>query len=250
MKKHVIAALLVIVLCLTALSGCSLMKSFERDVQVVLEVGGEYYDSCTVNMFNNAVVTPPEVPSEYEGKAFVGWTAQQNWEELEAKEVKVIPNKGLIRYDDIKDYLKGAERSITLQAAFVEIDLVIAWYDRVGTSGLTEEHMSAFEKNMYAYLTSAGYAPEDMYIVIRGYDGQVGASCAKIMTDGDVDIMVGWAANITTTGGMVKGTDFIENVSGITVGSVANRYAARITDTELTNLVFNWIQSEYGAKEG
>ena len=129
----------------------------------------------------------------------------------------------------------------------MEIDLVIAWYDRGATSGLTESYMSAFENKMYEYLTGEGYSLEDMYIVIRGYDGAVGASCAKIMSDGDVDIMVGWAANITSTGGMTQGTDFIENVGGITIGSTANRYAARITDNELTNLVFDWIQSEYGA---
>lgn len=247
LKKHVIAVLLVIVLCLTALSGCSLMKSFERDVQVVLEVDGEYYDTCTVNIFNNAVVTPPEVPSKFDGKNFVGWTAQQNWEELETKDIKVSSNKGLIRYDDVKDYLKGAERSITLQAVFVEIDLVIAWYDRGTTSGLDATVMAEFEKNMNAYLSESGYSPDGMYIVIRSYDGAVGASCAKIMSDGDVDIMVGWAANITSTGGMTPGTDFIENVGGITIGSTANRYAARITDTELTNLVFSWIVSKYGA---
>ena len=246
MKKHVIAVLLVIVLCLTALSGCSLMKSFERDVQVVLEVDGEYYDTCTVNIFNNAVITPPEVPSKFDGKNFVGWTAQQNWEELGTRDIKVSANKGLIRYDDVKDYLKGAERSITLQAVFVEIDLVIAWYDRGTTSGLDATYMAEFEKNMNAYLSESGYSPESMYIVIRSYDGAVGASCAKIMSDGDVDIMVGWAANITSTGGMTKGTDFIENVGGITIGSTANRYAARITDTELTNLVFNWIVSQAG----
>lgn len=247
MKKYFIVALLIIVLCMTALSGCSLIKAFERDVQVLLEVDGEYYDSCTVNIFNNAVVTPPEVPSKFEGKTFIGWTAQQNWEELEAKKVNVSANKGLIRYDDVKDYIKGEERSVTLQAAFVEIDLVIAWYDRDATSGLTENYMAAFENNMYAYLTGKGYTPGDMYIVLRSYDGAVGASCAKIMSDGDVDIMVGWAANITSTGGMAQGTDFIENVGGITIGSTANRYAARITDNELTKLVFDWIKSEYGA---
>lgn len=247
MKKHVIAAVLAIALCLAALSGCSLMKTFERDVQVVLEVDGEYYDSCTVNIFNNAIVTPPDVPSKFEGKTFIGWTATQNWEELDAKEVSVSANKGLIRYDDVKDYINGAGRSVTLQAAFVEIDLVIAWYDRGDTSGLTESNMAEFEENMYSYLTSKGYVPEDMYIVLRGYDGAVGASCAKIMSDGDVDIMVGWAANITSTGGMTQGTDFIENAGGITIGYTPNRYAARITDNELTNLVFDWIKSEYGA---
>lgn len=245
MKKRFIATFTAIILCMAALCGCSLMKSFERDVQVVLEVDGEYYDACTVNIFNNAIVTPPEVPEKYAGMTFIGWTGQENWEEMNPKEIPISANKGLIRYDDVKDYVRGDEWSVTLHAAFAEIDLVIAWYNRASTSGLNEQYMADFKDHLYAYLETAGYTPEDMYIVIRGYEGQVAASCAQIMADGNVDLMVGWGNNIGSTGGMTKGEDFIENVGGIKIGSVEGRYVTRITDNELTNLVFEWIKSEY-----
>lgn len=249
MKKRFIATFTAILLCLaasSALTGCSLVKGFERDVQVVLEVDGEYYASYTVNIFNNAVVTAPEVPARFEGRTFVGWTGRQDWEEMKGKDVPISSNKGLIRYDDVKDYIAGKSRSVTLQAAFLEIDLVIAWYDRGDTSGLNQSYIDAFEKKMNEYLIGQGYDLNDMFIVLRSYDSTVLASCTKIKADGDVDIMLGWNGSIATTGQMAQGVDYIETVVA-PIGYTANRHAARVTDTPLCNLVFAWIVGEYGA---
>lgn len=249
MKKCFIAMFTAILLCLAAFAtfaGCSLVKGLERDVQVVLEVDGKYYGSYTVNSFNNAVVNTPGVPERFEGRTFVGWTGRQDWEEMKAKEVPVSLNKGLIRYDDVKDYIVGDNRSVTLQAAFLEIDLVIAWYDRGDTSGLTQPYIDTFEEKMNAYLIDQGYDLNDMFIVLRPYDSTVLASCSKIKKDGDVDIMIGWNASISSTGQMIQGVDFLETVVA-PIGYTANRHAARVTDTPLCNLVFSWIVSEYGA---
>lgn len=41
MRKTLMAALLAIVMCLAALSGCAMVRGFEKDVQVVLMVNGE-----------------------------------------------------------------------------------------------------------------------------------------------------------------------------------------------------------------
>ena len=240
MKKQVIAALLLVVaMCFAVFAGCSL-KFLEKDVKVYLDADGKNLGCYTVNSFNNAIVPRPDVPERFEGMTFIGWTAQENWEEMNPKDVKVSANKGLIRYDDVKDYVKKG--SITLYAAFVKVDLVIAWYDRhtaTTDSGLNEDVMGAFKDNMYAYLTSKGYSPEDMFIDIRSYSGNVEKSCGEILTAGDVDIMLGWAKNITV--------DSFENVPGIAIGS-ASRYAARIRDTEISNLVFDWIIETYKAK--
>ena len=62
MKKHFLAAAFAIIMCLTALAGCSLVRGFEKDVYVVFNIDGEYYDSCTVNIFNNGVIAQPEEP--------------------------------------------------------------------------------------------------------------------------------------------------------------------------------------------
>lgn len=269
MKKHLIAVLLVVVMFLAVLSGCSLIKGLEHDVQVILINDGNYVGTYTVNQFNNAIVPEVEKPVgegddpqyyqdgtpmyDEDGNAinytFVGWAVKENWTEEDGEEY-LSENTGLIRYDDIKDFVGDESLSITLYAAYSVVsprDLVIAWYDKETTSGLNQTYMDAFEENLYSYLETQGYDTASMDIVIRGYSGGVGTTCSQIIKDGDVDIMVGWSStsNITSTGGMVEGVDFIENNSGITIGS-KSRYAARLTDTELCNLVYHWIFDEYG----
>lgn len=244
MKKHLIAVLIALVACLVALSGCAAVKGLERDVQVILENDGEYVGTYTVNQFNNAVV--PEM--EKDDLMFMGWSVLEDWTE-EDGDYYLTENTGLIRYDDIKDFVVGDSLSITLYAAYAPIperDLVIAWYDKETTSGLNQSYMDAFQTQLYAYLTSQGYTPESMDIVIRGYSGDVGTTCSEIMKDSDVDIMVGWSStsNLTNTGGLVEGEDFIENNGGVTIGA-KERYAARLTDTQLCNLVYEWIFEEY-----
>lgn len=245
MKRRFMAVLIALVMCLAAFSGCSALKGLERDVQVILQNEGEYVGTYTVNIFNNAVV--PEMTKD--GYQFRGWSVKDNWTAGVDSEELLSENTGLIRYDDIKDYIGKDSLSITLYAAYSEIphrDLVIAWYNKEKTSGLTQESIDAFQSELYAYLTTQGYTPEQMDIVIRGYSGDVGTTCSEIKKDGDVDIMIGWSStsNITGTGGMEEGTDFIENNGGVTIGA-KERYAARLTDTELCNLVYRWIFDKY-----
>ena len=247
MKKHLIATLLVAVMCLSVLlTGCSLVKGFERDLQLIFKVNGEIKGVHTVNIFNSALVAAPDEP---EGKSFYGWTPQQNWEELDQSEIVVLPNKTYIMYNDVKDFVKGDDLSLTLYATFFAIppkDLVVAWYRAEGVStatGLNETNVATFTENMLSYLQSKGYTTAEMDIVVRPYDGNVGTSCGMIKEDGDVDIMVGWAGNIGTQGGIT----FKENVSGVQIGDIS-RSAARLNDKYLTKLVFVWILNTYGGK--
>ena len=217
MKKRLVAVLIVVVMCLAALSGCSLIKGLERDVQVILmgvqqtESGDlvtnddgsyqyEYVGTYTVNQFNNAIVPEPDYAPD--GMQFAGWSPIKDWTEDDGIE-SVSSSKGLIRYDDVKNFVDGESLSITLYAAFAPIpqhDLVIAWYDKESTSGINQAWMDQFQTNLYAFLTTEGYTPESMDIIIRGYSGNVGPSCSEIMDDGDVDIMYGWGGNIDSTG--------------------------------------------------
>ncbi len=249
MKKHLMAIALAIVMCLAVLSGCSVAKVFEKDLQVALMVDGELYGTYTVNIFNNAVVTEPEK----EGYQFKGWSPKEDWTEGVDSEDLILPNAGLLRYDDVKEYVANNSDSVILYAAFTVIptrDLVIAWYDKETTSGLNQSFMDSFEVKMKDYLTTQNYTPETMDIVIRGYAGDVGTTCSAIKRDGDVDIMFGWSStsNLVNTGGLVEGVDFLQNVGGITIGD-KSRYVARCTSTELSKLIFVWIQTEYGSNE-
>ena len=248
MRRQIVFVILAVLACLAALTGCSRAKANEKDIQVVLEVNGKVQDTVTVNIFNNAVVSEPAAT---ENKVFKGWTTAATWTDDEVDSLPVTPNTGLIRYKDIKDAVAGASRSVVLKAVFAPVprrDLVIAWYAKEGTSGLNQSHMDSFESELKAYLKSIGKDPEKMDILIRGYDGGVADTCAAIKKDADVDIMVGWSStgNLTGTGGWTEGSDFLENVGGITIGSKA-RYTARITDSDFIRQVYAWIQSRYGA---
>lgn len=252
MKKHLVATLLVAVMCLLTLSACSVVAGLEKDVNITLNVNGNALDgNYVVNTFNNAIVPVPEAPK---GDVFLGWTADKDWQSKDIADVALSQNKGLIRYDDVKDY--AVDGKITLYAVFgvqPRHDIAVAWYDKEKTSGLNQGVMDEFLTALKAFLTTQGYTPDSMDIVVRGYAGNVGPTCGAIMDDGDIDIMVGWAAasNIEGTGGMKRGVDFLQNYGNIKLtGASKARYTAKLSDSEVANKVYRWILSTYAGEGG
>lgn len=252
MKKHLVATLLVAVMCLLTLSACSVVAGLENDVNITLNVNGNALDgNYVVNTFNNAIVPVPEAPK---GDVFLGWTADKDWQNKDIADVALSQNKGLIRYDDVKDY--AVDGKITLYAVFgvqPRHDIAVAWYDKKKTSGLNQGVMDEFLTALKAFLTTQGYTPDSMDIVVRGYAGNVGPTCGAIMDDGDIDIMVGWAAasNIEGTGGMKRGVDFLQNYGNIKLtGASKARYTAKLSDSEVVNKVYQWILSTYADEGG
>ena len=252
MKKHLVATLLVAVMCLLTLSACSVVAGLENDVNITLNVNGNALDgNYVVNTFNNAIVPVPEAPK---GDVFLGWTADKDWQNKDIADVALSQNKGLIRYDDVKDY--AVDGKITLYAVFgvqPRHDIAVAWYDKEKTSGLNQGVMDEFLTALKAFLTTQGYTPDSMDIVVRGYAGNVGPTCGAIMDDGDIDIMVGWAAasNIEGTGGMKRGVDFLQNYGNIKLtGADKARYTAKLSDSEVVNKVYQWILSTYADEGG
>lgn len=252
MKKHLVATLLVAVMCLLTLSACSVVAGLENDVNITLNVNGNALDgNYVVNTFNNAIVPVPEA---HKGDVFLGWTADKDWQNKDIAGVALSQNKGLIRYDDVKDY--AVDGKITLYAVFgvqPRHDIAVAWYDKEKTSGLNQGVMDEFLTALKAFLTTQGYTPDSMDIVVRGYAGNVGPTCGAIMDDGDIDIMVGWAAasNIEGTGGMTRGVDFLQNYGNIKLtGASKARYTAKLSDSEVVNKVYQWILSTYAGEGG
>lgn len=252
MKKHLVATLLVAVMCLLTLSACSVVAGLENDVNITLNVNGNALDgNYVVNTFNNAIVPVPEAPK---GDVFLGWTADKDWQNKDIADVALSQNKGLIRYDDVKDH--AVDGKITLYAVFgvqPRHDIAVAWYDKEKTSGLNQGVMDEFLTALKAFLTTQGYTPDSMDIVVRGYAGNVGPTCGAIMDDGDIDIMVGWAAasNIEGTGGMTRGVDFLQNYGNIKLtGASKARYTAKLSDSEVVNKVYQWILSTYAGEGG
>ena len=125
--------------------------------------------------------------------------------------------------------------------------IVIAWYKKTATSGLTDEIMNNFLIKLKSYLKTLNYSDEEINsILIKGYEGNVTPSCEAIKQDGNVDIMIGWKSNVDTTGNL----SFIESYPssadgiGIKMGEVDGRWIHRLTETDIAKVIFNWIIEE------
>ena len=249
MKKRLVATLFVVIMCCVVFSACSIAGNLEKDIRVSLNVNGEIVGTYTVNSFNNAVADEPTPPS---GKSFLGWSVHSDWESMDIEDALLSKNKTLLRYAEIKDFAKDG--SVTLYAVFGQIprhNVAIAWYNKEATSGLNQSIMDNFETALKEFLKGKGYNVEEMDIVVRAYDGNVGTSCGNIKADADIDIMVGWAArsNIEGTGGLIAGKDFLQNYGNITLsGAPKARYSAKLYDSDLVNTVYQWILTTYGGE--
>jgi hypothetical protein len=157
----------------------------------------------------------------------------------------------MVHWADVADHVKGD--TIILRSLMIDKNeipkeyhyVVIAWYDKVATSGLDENIIARFEDSLFAYLRSINVSEEDLAtIVIRGYTGNVGPTCGQIMEDDDVDIMLGWgsADNVTSTGGMDPAM-LLETVTGYAVGA-KNRTLHRLTESESVLTVMEWLKSD------
>ena len=112
--------------------------------------------------------------------------------------------------------------------------------------------MDTYTTMLKNYLTKEGVSEEDVKsVVVRGYAGNVGPTTGQILYDDDVDIMLGWGSvnNITTTGSipeeMIKQT---EDYPIFYDGAVKGRYVHRLTDTEGSLKLMEYLMSEESMK--
>lgn len=244
MKKSRLLLSLLPLLC-----GCNGLTGFEKDVSVLLLANTDLVGTLTVNIFNNAIL--PECPEGHtpDGYQFMGWTLDPTFGTAgyvydKESEYTYKPG-GIIRYDDVKEFIDGS--TVNLNAIFIDIDdlpepyLVMGWYAKTATSGLTSAIMENLETAMVSYLEKEGVSQDELdTITIRPYSGSVADMGTSINADGDVDILVGVGNNINSTGGV----SIIEKLGGFTMGGKDKRYIARLTDKEGAVKVYNWLQTD------
>lgn len=246
-----IKKLLIIPLMLVSLSGCSLAKGLEKNVNVVFEYKGEILSSGTVNQFKNILapsLTDAQIPVNCE---FFGWTwYNPNAVDITAEnfDEKYIEPDGLVRYDILKDYVEG--ETITLRPLFFneadipvpEYYIAIGWYAKTSTSGLSEEKINAWVEDLKAFLLTQGATQEDLNnIKITPYVGDVATSGSQVSKDRYNDILLGWGGNLTSTGGVTT----LDHIGGIEMNG-KSRYISRLTDKEIAIKVFEWLQTDEG----
>ena len=196
--------------------------------------------SKVVDIHNNLVLDEPEnIPG---GKQFYGWSTDQNW--TEGSDAFVIEGN-YITLAKVKDAAKNG--AINLYPAFktaVEYYFVFA-VTAPSVSGVDETTLGAIRTALNNYLqTQQGATVEDLALVdVRQYTlTGVADYGAKINQDGDVDVLLGCGANITTQGNVpivVKTT----NANRFTINGETNRCIALLNYDDLSIAVYNWFQT-------
>ena len=196
------------------------------------------------SIINFGTITVPE------GYTFLGFTNEEN-----GTEVKVYASlESALTYNSVKELLTDGDTTLDLYPVFQAPDVVrenyvvIGWYDKEATSGLNADIIAQVEAGLKDYLKTQGVGDEELAtIVFKGYDGNVGPSTELIMADGNVDIILGWGSNITTTGNIPESI-VQKSVDGVTMGEKTGRMMHLLSSHEDPELVFTFLSSEDGQK--
>ena len=242
---------------ITFLSGCA-AGFFEEEINVVFMNEGEVVDSGVITQFKNyktPTISEAYIPTDFR---FLGWTTYEA-EELDYSnptnfKSQYIGAGRMVHYMEAKPF--AINSTVTYKALIMHKDdipkeyhyAVIAWYDKAGTSGITDDNMSWVNEQLTTYLTNEGVSQEDINsVVLRGYSGNVGPTTGQILYDGDVDVMFGWGSlsNITTTGSIPE-ESVRESVPFTLIynGETKNRYLHRISDNPGGIKVMEFFQTE------
>ena len=245
--KRLIAVLSFAFASLLGVSSCSMLKGLEKSC-VVEFVGGTPFTTTNVTTFANGLTPTVDDSSIPANHKFYGWTALNDvhFSDPNFENEYVKPN-GIVRYNDVKNFIVNGK--VTMNPLFINKDelpsyyLVVGWYAKTSTSGLGEGQINKWTTDLHTYLRSeCGATDEQISLVsIRAYNGDVATIGGLINADGDVDILLGVGNNINSTGGV----EIIEKTGNISMGG-KSRYIARLTDREVVNKVYAWLQTDAG----
>ena len=181
-----------------------------------------------------------------EGQMFLGFALTQDGE--------VVLNKSAgdeLKYSDFRALLSEGQTTIEFYPVFEDIPVtenyvVIGWYAKESTSGLSQDLMDNYLKILKTYLAGEGVSQDELdTIIFRAYTGNVGPATDEILADGDVDILMGFGSldNITTTG-HIPAANVKESVEFPVLynGNVKTRYLHRLTATENCIKVMEYLK--------
>ena len=208
-------------------SEISVVPERSDEINLTVTVHGDT-DAVTVLTDADTAVTMPEI-TVAEDKIFKGFALS-----ADGAVALNVSKDAELKYANLRSLVNVGDTAIELYPVIedkpVKEDrehfVVVAWYDKETTSGLNQTIIEAVEAALKAYLLSEGVAQTDVDTVLfRAYSGNVGPSTTEIVTDNDVDIMLGWgsAENITTTG-TIPAASITETISDYTMGAKTNRY--------------------------
>ena len=245
--KGLIATLSFAFTSVLSVSGCSLLKGLEKSCDVEF-VGGTPFTTTHVTTFANGLtphVNSEDIPVNHR---FFGWTVFDDLHYSDPGfEHKYVTPDGIVRYDDIKNYIHNGR--VTMKPLYIDREelpvyyLVVGWYAKSGTSGVTAGRINSWKSNLFTYLKNECSATDEQIakVSIRGYDGNVSTAGALINRDGDVDITIGFGGNLRSQGGV----EYINRFT-LTCGGIVDRYVYQHTTRPVVDSVYAWLQTPAG----
>ena len=265
-KKFILPLLIVTSFTIPACSGLKFDKYIDLVVTNVsnptetIEENWTYEEvyRTKINIFNSAILPDNPNTNWPVSKTFLGY-GLHDFVKGESKKSDFYAAKGLVRYNDVKKY--AVDNTVTLKATYCNPEdvptkyLVVGWYAKTKTSGLSTDIMDGFEtmlrdhledlKNQLANGTTTAedlgftVTEEDLLDVeVRSYDGDVATIGGNITFDGDVDIFLGAGVNLGSTGGVTyTGRNAYE------IAVVADRYIYRLNDRPQVKGIYSWMRS-------
>ncbi len=223
------------------LSGCNFLTGLEKNLTVVLNTDDGVFATCSVNIFNNYYLkeTPIVEDPTY---MFYGWSPKEDFIPEVDDSSLLLTNKQVIRYNDVKAYALPDSAIVNLYSVIAPrpvYDLVVGWYNKVSTSGLTEEIVNKYVAGMESYLDSQGHDHSSLKIDVRGYEGDVATVGSKVNADTDVNVLLGMGTNIQTQGNI----NYVELIEGVAMGNKTGRNIALVVENELGRLIFDWSKT-------
>lgn len=191
------------------------------------------------NLADGAQVTLPAGPAAKTGFVFAGWRVGA---ELKQPGEQITVNS---------DMTVTAEYAVDTTAATT---MTIGYYGKTSTSGLTSEIMGNVLAAFKTYLTSVGITTGHDNIVVKAYgDADTNVADAGTLINDDlvdidnpttnVGVMLGFGNNLKSTGGVdyeAHGT----RQSGFTMGDKTGRYVYKLTDTAISNIIYDWMVAD------
>ena len=229
------------------LCSCGVVKGFEQDISISVRVTGELYYSGTVNIFNNVIL--PKMDASYvpTNMKFAGYTLDSGWT-IDDGVDKLYKEGAIIRYNDIKQYSYNGNVELFSQFVGKDVDiaekhyLAVGWYNKLKTSGIDEKIAGKIEENLKTFLVANGATKEDLAdFIFKGYEGDVGTSGGRINDDGYMDVVIGWGANLQSTGGV----NYIDRYAAKeNYGEATKRYVYLLRDKPVSRLVYEYFDTD------
>ena len=236
---------------LLSVTGCSIVKGFEKDLAFEVVDGADVWLSGTINIFNNAVLPTAK---EKEGVKFYRYClGEEAFDKSKTAEAALYPDEGLIRYNDVLPYASNGKLKVT--AVYLTPEemprsyLKIGWYDRSRTSKVDQSVIDRWAPDLQAFLTGYGATQEerdDVVIAPYGNGGAVADLGAAVNKDGLVDILLGVGNNVDSKTG--ANIEIVEKYNITLQNGESWRYIALLNERPQSRAVFDWIKTEAGHK--